>query len=335
MAPKIVAAGEFSAWSDWQFFRDKLGRAAAGLTVKHARGPDAMADALADADVAVVDGPVTSEAIRRLRQCRAFLLAGVGYGHVDIAAATQNGIAVANVPEYCTDEVADHTIALIVASARRLVPLSRAARSGEWSYSASPQPQRLSGLVVGLFGFGRIARAVSTRAAALGMRVIAYDPFVGDHDMTEYGVERTATPEDLLAASDYLSLHVHLTPETEQVIDGAALALMKKGAYLVNVSRGGLVDEEALMAALDSGNLAGACLDVLSVEPPPKDLPVLTSDRTLITPHVAWQSTESLRALQSQLADAVVDTLAGKVPANTLNDPSGFPWIGSPSSVDS
>ncbi|MCS7007406.1 MAG: C-terminal binding protein, partial [Thermoleophilia bacterium] len=257
--------------------------------------------------------PVTGDDLRALSRLRVVATPNVGVDHVDVEAATERGVWVCNVPDYCVDEVADHALALLLALVRGVVELDRSVRAGGWSHDAAGALRTVSGLRLGIVGFGRIGRALASRARALGMEVTAHDPYLADDEIEATGA-RPASLERLLRTSDAVSLHVPLTPATRGLLGRRELELLPEGAYLVNVSRGGLVETEALLEALAVGRLAGAALDVLEVEPPTDDAPAPRAPRLVVTPHAAWYSPEAEERVYQQAAAAVLDVLAGRRP---------------------
>jgi D-3-phosphoglycerate dehydrogenase len=263
--------------------------------------------------------PVTSEMIEAFKCCRIVACASTGYDYVDVAAATARNIWVTNCPGYCTDEVATHTMALLLSQARRLPQARQLARHNEWD----PRPVRplphVRGQTLGLIGWGRIGKAVSAKALALGFRVIADDPYVDQKQMEAAGIV-PADKERIMRESDYVSLHTPLTDETRRMMDGRMLALMKPTAYLINTARGQLIDEPALLETVRNGKIAGAALDVLATEPPPSDHPFLHDDRFFVTPHCAWCSEESDQAVWEWAASYVADVFRGKRPAGAVNE---------------
>ena len=244
---------------------------------------------------------------------------GVGVDNVDVDAASAQGVWVTNVPDYCTDEVAEHTLTLALSLLRRVGTLSRAVGQGRWRSSDAMPMERFARSTTGLVGLGRIARGVATRARALGFQVLAFDPYVQDA-----GDILLVSLDDLLARSDVMCLHAPLTPSTHHLIGERELARMKSTAYLVNTSRGGLVDELALARALQSGGIAGAALDVLEVEPPPADHPLLALDGVILTPHVAFYSEEAVVERQRKAAEDVRRVLQGEAPLYAVNVPGGL-----------
>jgi D-3-phosphoglycerate dehydrogenase len=246
--------------------------------------------------------------------CRAIVRYGIGYDNVDIAAAERHGIPVANVPDYCSDEVADHTIALLLAYARRIVDSDQIVRSGGWDIPKGNVP-RLAGRCLALLGFGRIGRRVATRALTFELKVAAYDPVV-PVDMP--GVAAVSSAEELFARADYLSLHLPLRAETRHVINALTLEQMKRQPLLINTARGGLVDLEAVMRALDAGELAGVALDVFETEPLPADHPIRRHPNAVITPHMSYYSNESEPDLIRRVAEEVARALRGEPLLNPL-----------------
>ncbi len=241
---------------------------------------------------------------------------GIGYDNIDIQAATEYGILVTNVPDYCLDEVADHTLALLLASARRVVQASDSVRRGGWSV---PQEgiHSLAGRQLTLVGIGRIGARVAERALAFGLRVVAYDPFVTAAPVA--GIELAPSLEEALASADFVSLHVPLTAESHHVIGARTIAQMKRAPVLINTSRGGLVDLEAASAALDDGRLAGIAFDVTEPEPLPEAHPLRKHQRSIITPHMAFYSAEAQAELKRRAADEVARALRNEPPRSPVN----------------
>jgi D-3-phosphoglycerate dehydrogenase len=243
---------------------------------------------------------------------------GIGLDNIPVDHATQLGIVVTNVPDFCLDEVAEHTLALIMACGRRIVPHVAATRQGIWNQQLAPGMPRLRGQTLGLVGYGNIAQAVAQRARALGMEIIAYTPRLAPDALAPWG-RATNDLNELLAVADYVSLHLPLTPATRGLIDANALRRMKPTAYLINTSRGAIVDENALLAALDQGQIAGAALDVMSSEPPAPDHPLLRHERVIATPHVAFYSEAAIVDLATKAARHVAQALRGEVPDRVVN----------------
>lgn len=266
--------------------------------------------------VALLAGPgteVSAAALDRLPDLRAVVVTSMGWDHVDADAARSRGMTVAGVGPYCVDEVAEHTLALVLDLLRGVTLLDGAVRAGGWDGGGVGRPVR--GASLGLVGMGRIGAAVAWRAGALGMRVSAFDPFVDPVSPPGApgapGVAMTSSLESLVAESDVVSVHVPLSPSTEGLIGREILARFREGSYLVNVSRGGVVTEQALAEALRSGRLAGAALDVLAHEPPRPGDPMLSAPHTVITPHAAWYSPAAVERLSQSAGALLAEALAG------------------------
>jgi D-3-phosphoglycerate dehydrogenase len=271
----------------------------------------AAAIASCDPDALVVQfAPIGRVALAAAARVRGIVRCGIGVDNIDLAATADTGIAVARVPDYCIDEVADHTLALVLALERGIPAL---VADAEWNFRAGGKLRRLRGRTFALLGFGQIARAVAARASGFGYRVAAHDPAVNDFG----GVEPLAFDE-LLRTADVLSVHVPLTGSTRGLVGREELALLPAGAVVVNTARGGIVDEAALADALRSGRLRGAALDVLTAEPPPADHPLLGAPGLLLTPHAAWYSEEAIPELRRKAFEAAVDLVRGGRPVGLV-----------------
>ncbi len=263
-------------------------------------------------------GPITATVMARMPKCKIIARYGIGVDTIDVEAATAAGIIVTNNPTYCIEEVAEHTMALLLTCARKAAVYDRLVRGGLWEVTPGKPMFRLAGRTLGLVGFGNIARTVAVRAAAFGLRVLFYDPFVE-------GSGPFAAPGDktnlvaLLGESDFVSLHPPLTADTRGMMNDAAFARMKPTAFLVNCSRGPIVDTAALVRALDAGRLAGCALDTTDPEPLPDPHPLRGRDNVLITPHVAWYSEQALVGLQAGAPSEVRRVLTGQWPVNVVN----------------
>jgi D-3-phosphoglycerate dehydrogenase / 2-oxoglutarate reductase len=286
-----------------------------GYDVGHSHEPPAGPDVVGLAIAPPLR--LTAAHVAALPGLRIAAAASAGHDHLDVAALAAAGVPVAHTPGYCDVEVADHAIAMAVALLRNLHAGDANVRAGGWS-SRAVGAKRITGSVLGVVGLGRTGVLVAARAAALGMRVLAWAPRTPMARARELGVTPVATLAELLRASDVVSLHVPLTPDTKNLIDADALALMRPGAALVNCGRGELVDLGALHAALRSGRLDGAALDVLDTEPPPADHIAFTLPRTIITPHLAWLSPESEYAGYEMAAVAIAAVLRGQSPRHLV-----------------
>lgn len=301
--------------------RSILGAIDADVTAMQAAKDEELLDAVGEADALLVCyAPVTRRVIERAERCRIIARYGIGVNNVDVGAASARGIIVTNVPDYCLEEVSDHALAMLLDCARRITFLDRRVRAGRWQAKDAVPTFRLRGQTLGLIGFGRIPRLLAQKAGAFGLRMLAFDPYVDAATIERHGAAPTSL-EDLLARSDYVSVHAPLTNETTGLIGEAALGQMKRTAYLINTSRGPVVDETALARALREGWIAGAALDVLITEPPAPDHPFLAFENVILTPHTAFYSEESLRELQTKAAEEVASVLAGRQPRYRVNAP--------------
>jgi D-3-phosphoglycerate dehydrogenase / 2-oxoglutarate reductase len=279
-----------------------------GLSAEH--GFDLAVERDAAAILAGPIIPLDREHLERLDACRAIVRYGVGLDNVDVDAAQELGIAVGNVPEYGHEEISNHAIALLLALSRKLFAFDAAVRRGGAAIPAPQSVARLSQRTLGLVGYGRIGRRVAEKARAFGLTVLAYDPYASvAHD----GVELVALDE-LLERAGILSLHVPLTPETRHMIGARELALMAPGSLVINIGRGGLVDEDALVDALRGGHIAGAALDVTEIEPLPLDSPLLDAPNVILTPHVAWVSDVALEDLKRLTAETALRLIGTREP---------------------
>jgi D-3-phosphoglycerate dehydrogenase len=258
------------------------------------------------------------EVFDALDGCRVIARYGIGVDTIDLDAATGKGILVTNVPDYCIDEVSDHALALLLSLARGTVRFARSTREGTWSVGAGPVLHRLRGRTLGLIGFGRIARALAVKAAAVGFRIVAFDPYVEAATMRGQGAE-ARTLEELLDEADAISIHAPLTPRTQHLLGAEQFARMRPEVIVVNTSRGGLIDTDALRAALDAGRLGGVALDVLETEPPDPGDPLLRHPDVILTPHAAFASRESVAELRRKAVEQVLAALDGRVPPYALN----------------
>jgi D-3-phosphoglycerate dehydrogenase / 2-oxoglutarate reductase len=261
---------------------------------------------------------LTADMIERGARLKVIGRAGVGVDNVDVDAATRRGIIVANAPESTVVSAAEHTIGLLVALARNIPQAHAALKQGRWERSAYGGIE-LAGKTLGVLGFGRIGQQVARRALGLGMRVAAYDPYVGGERFRELGVERVETPEDVYAVADFVTLHLPLTPETRGSISAVAFEAMRPGVRIVNAARGELVDEDALLAALRSGKVAGAALDVFGSEP--YSGPLLELDSVVVTPHLAASTGEAQDRAGLIVAEQVAAALEGGLVTNAINIP--------------
>jgi len=282
-------------------------------TDEDVRSAGADADAILSCYV-----PITRRCIEGLERCVVITRYGIGVDNIDVEAATDHGIIVSNVPDFCIDEVADTAMAMILALERGIVVLDRNVKSGKWSRAGAGPFHSLRKQVLGLVGFGNIARAVALRAASFGFRLVAHDPYVKREDVNCFPVSLLSL-EDVLRQADIVSLHTPLTRETRHLIGEKELRTMKPTAYLVNTSRGGVVDQTALYRALAEGWIAGAALDVFEKEPLAPDHPLTRLPNVVLTPHFASYTDEAFEQLRRKVAQNTIDALCGRVPRYVVN----------------
>jgi D-3-phosphoglycerate dehydrogenase len=307
------------AWPSLDIERRILGALDAELLVAETGDEEELVSLAPRADAILTNWKhVPRAALEAAPECLVVSRFGVGLDNIPVDLATELGILVTNVPDFCLDEVSDHAMALLLACARRVVSLARSTHDGAWSLDLAAGAPRLRGQTLGLVGFGSIARALVPKARGFGLEVIAYTPRLRSGNLPA-GVRASRSLEELLAVSDYVSLHAPSVPDTRGLIGEVELRAMKGSAYLINTSRGALVDEGALARALNEGWIAGAALDVLSQEPPSPGHPLLGLDKVIVTPHAAFYSEAAIAELETKAAQNVADVLSGRVPAALVN----------------
>ncbi len=318
MANPLVAVTDH-VFPDLEPTKQVLSEVHAEIKLAVAPTPEAILSVAREADgLLVCYAKVPASIIEQLERCKVIARTGIGVDNVDIDAATRRGIVVTNVPEYCEDEVSDHAMAMLLALIRKIPFANKRAHAGKWETAAVNPIHRLRGRVLGLVGFGKIPKLVATKAQAFGLRVQTCDPYITSETTDKSGVKLVSLPE-LLSTSDYVSIHAPLTSETKNMFNADAFRQIKRGALLVNTARGPLVDVDALVDALDAGQLAGAALDVLPQEPPPAGLRLLGRDDVILTPHIGFYSEESMIDLQTKAAQQVAMVLSGKSPRYPIN----------------
>jgi D-3-phosphoglycerate dehydrogenase len=255
-----------------------------------------------------------------MERCRIIVRYGIGVDTIDIAAATERGILVANVPDYCLDEVSDHALALLLMLSRQMIPAMVLAREDTWPVSKMPPLHRLRGQTCGLVGCGRIGSLLAGKVRQLGMSVIIHDPYLSEARAHEMGAELVSF-DALLPRADFISLHAPLTDETHHLFDAVAFARMKKTASIINTARGGLIDETALLAALDDGQIFGAGLDVMESETEVTQVrtALVHHPKIIVTAHTAWLSQQARETLQLRAVEQVLACLKGKRPYGLIN----------------
>ncbi len=261
---------------------------------------------------------VTPEVVRAGLKLQVIGRYGIGVDNIAVDQATCCGIPVTNVPAYCLDEVAEHALALMLACARKVCRYDAAVREGEWALRTGMPIYRVHGRTLGILGLGKIGQTLAGKARGLGLRLMACDPYQPRDVFEQHGVEPVGL-DDLFARADFVSVHMPLTSETRQLVNAERLRRMRPSAFLVNTSRGGVIDQEALLRALAEGWIAGAALDVFEPERLPADHPLLAQPNLIATPHVAFYSEESVVELEVKAAQNVAAILAGRRPASVVN----------------
>jgi D-3-phosphoglycerate dehydrogenase / 2-oxoglutarate reductase len=317
MAQLQVAVSD-SVFPNLEPARAVLSKVGAQLHLAEEPKAEAILRVAKDADALLATyAKITAEMIRQMTRCRIISRFGIGVDNVDIPAATERGIVVTKVPDYCIDEVSDHAMALLLSAVRKIPFANAMVHEGKWEMPAVVPIHRLRGTVLGLVGFGRIPQVVAPKAQSFGIRVVSHDPYI-PKDVFERARVKSVEFAELLKISDYISIHSPLLPETQGLFNADAFGQMKPSAYLINTARGPIVDEVALAHALDAGQLAGAALDVMPKEPPTSS-PLFGRPNVIITPHTSFYSEESLVDLQTKAAEEVVRVLQGEAPKNPVN----------------
>jgi D-3-phosphoglycerate dehydrogenase len=316
MRPLVIRLGAYPHRVEQTTRWEEAALAEAGVRYRFHRtaSPEEQMAAIREADAIISGGPPWPAAVLATSgRCRLLVSCGVGLDRIDLAAASARRIMVCNMPDLCTDEVADHAMALLLACVRKVPRLHQRVTGGRWDRALLEPMPRLRGKTLGLLGFGRIGRAVAERARGFGLRLLAYDAYVAPAAAAAAGAALVDLPT-LLAESDVVSCHLPLTPETAGLLDEAAFRRMKPSAYFVNTSRGRVVDEAALTRALREGWIAGAGLDVLAQEPPAADNPLLTLANVVVTPHASGFSDEVVDQIPRLAVEEVLAVLRGGTP---------------------
>ncbi|HEX5230195.1 MAG TPA: C-terminal binding protein [Bryobacteraceae bacterium] len=317
MAAKLIAVTD-SVFPNLNGAQGILAKIDGEVRLAKAPTPEAILDVARDADAVLTTyAKVTADMIAHMPRCRVISRFGVGVDNVDIPAATQAGMVVTRVPDYCVDEVSDHAMALLLALVRKVPSSNARTHAGKWEMKAVVPIHRLRGTVLGLVAFGQIPQLMAPKAQAFGIRVVTHDPYAAKDTAQRAGVEQISFDE-LLKVSDYISIHTPLLPATRHLFNADVFGRMKPSAYLINTARGPIIDEAALAAALDRRQLAGAALDVMEQEPPTSS-PLVGRDDVILTPHTGYYSEESLADLQTKAAEEVVRVLSGQPARNPVN----------------
>ena len=306
-------------WPNFDIEKSVLEAIGGELHLAENSTPESILAVAKDADaMVVVYAEITADIINQLEKCKVIVRTGIGVNNVDCDAATKKGIYVAYVPDYCWDEVSDHAFALAFSLARKVTLLDKNVKGGAWDIAPAKPMFRLRGQTFGLVGLGNIAKVAAQKAKAFGFNVIAMDPFVSQEDADPLGVKMVEF-DQLIAESDIISIHCPLVDATHHLFNEKAFDKMKNTAFLVNTSRGPVIDTKALVVALKSGKIAGAGLDVLEDAPPDPNDELLTLDNVIITPHSAFYSDESSDDLRQFSFEEVVRVIQGEKPKNLFN----------------
>lgn len=303
------------------FEADLLAQASARWETHQLSTPEEVLQVAGDADVIAVQSVrplLTREVLGRLPRCRCTIRAGAGYDSIDYRAATELGIMVCNTPTYCTDDVADHAVALMLAAVRHVPRLDAAMRRGRYARELARPTRRVAGSTLGIIGLGRIGSTTARRVRGWDMTVLAYDPYVGPDKAEPLGVTLVSL-EGLLRRSDFITVHCPLTDETHHLLGFEAFAMVKEGLILVNTARGPIVQEEALVAALEEGRVWAAGLDVTEQEPLPADSPLYGLDNVILTPHIAANSPEAREDLYRLICEVSAEVVRGRIPPFVVN----------------
>lgn len=291
------------------------------VSFKERRPPAEVAELVREADAVIAQfASVNADVVNAMTKAKAIVRYGIGFDNVDCNAARERGIAVCNIPDYCIDEVADHTLAFILAITRQVVPNTLDVRAGKWGL-ATPVPamSALKHLTIGVVGFGRIGREVVRRLLAFKARVLVFDPVVPAGEIEKSGAAAAASFEELLAQSDVVSPHCPSNPKTKQLFNADAFSKMKSGSVFINVGRGDLADSSAVTAALQSGHLAGAALDVFDPEPIPAEHPIRSMPNVILASHIASVSAPAVKTLRETAARIALQAVRGEMLPNVVN----------------
>lgn len=319
---KVVFTGHrlFMKFPNLVYFEKRLKDIGCELVSVNDEGDEVLKAQVKDAvAVVLIARTLDADIIGALERCKIILTLSVGYDCVDVGAATDKLIPVCNTPAYCTDEVANHAITLLLALARKIHLILPKSRDAVWDYKYTKPIFNFKDKTLGIVGLGRVGRALVPKAKGFGMKVCAYDPYVEDDIYALLEVERKYELDELLGDSDYISIHTPLTPETFHLIGAATLGKMKKHAIIVNTARGPIIDEAALCEALDRGSIGAAGIDVLETEPPAANNPLMSKENALVSPHVAWYSEESFEADMIDGMDELERVLRGQRPRFIVN----------------
>jgi D-3-phosphoglycerate dehydrogenase / 2-oxoglutarate reductase len=307
------------AWPDLSIETNIFSPLGIRLTAAQCRTQTDIIKIAAQADaVNAIYSPITQPVVEALAKCKIISMSASGCDTIDIDSVTDAGILLVNCPDYCIEEVADHTMAMLLSCARGIFLFDRRLKENIWDYRSAGNLDRIRNATLGLVGFGRVARAVAKRAAVFGMKILATDP--NTSASAPQGLKVDMTPlEELLSSADYVAVHTPLTKTTKHLISQNEFRCMKNSAFILNTSQGGVIDEQALYNALIDGTIRGAAIDVLEKEPPDFNTPLLNLDNVLVTPHAAFYSKDALEEVRTRSANAIVDVFNGILPDHIVN----------------
>lgn len=302
-----------------QHEKNELAKINADIFDYHCNNEDEVIEVAKDADAIIVQfAPITRKVIENLDKCKLIIRYAIGVDNIDIEAATEHNIYVANVPDYGIDEVSNHAILLLLASARKLPISLQSVKEGLWDYKLTKPLYRLAGKRLGLVGFGRIPRLIAKKLQGFSLEIISHDPYVNTEQAKELGVQMVSLDE-LVETSDFISIHSPLTESTKHLFNISTFEKMKRTAFIINTARGPIIKEEDLIEALRKRYIAGAALDVTEKEPIDINNPLLKMDNVILTPHSAWYTEEAIETLQKMVGEEVVRVLSGNKPKNLVN----------------
>jgi len=292
----------------------------AELVIGNYTAPDEVSEACRDADGILCNlAPMPQDVIESLERCKIISRYGVGYDNVDVKACTKKGIYVANVPDYCAEDVSDHALALLMGCIRKIARRDAQVREGRWNVGSEDPVYRACGKTFAFLGFGTIGRCLFRKIKGLNFsRVLVYDPYLDKDSISSLGAVKVEM-EEALKDADYISIHMPLNDKTRGIIDKTAFSIMKKSAILINTSRGPIVDEDALIDALKSGKINSAGLDVHKSEPLEEDNPLKIIENCILTDHMGWYSEESMAELKRKAAENIKDVISGSKPKYAVN----------------
>ena len=319
MGSKFTVVMTDYAWPSVEPERQVLDKIGAELIIADSGDEDELVDLAPQADgILTCWKQTTTKVIRAAKRCKVIGRCGIGLDNIDVETATASGIVVTNVPSYCIDEVSDHAMALLLTCARKISIFDREIKRGNWNRDVGPPVYRIRGKTLGIIGFGKIGRAIVPKAKSFGLQVIAFSPSLSPEIAKSHGVEKVDLPQ-FLKRCDFITIHAPHNAQTDRLLGEGEFRQMKNTCYVINTSRGGVIDNSALCKAVNDGWIAGAGLDVLDEEPPTADEPVLKLETVAITPHAAFASEESTYDLEVKAAQAVTNVLIGKMPESVVN----------------